>query len=489
MTSPSALPRSTPAAQGVDSRGILAFLDAADSAGIDHHSLMLVKNGHVVAEGWWAPYSSDRIHLLYSLSKSFTATAIGIAIGEGLLTLDDPVTSFFPDRLPAEVHPRVAAMQVRHLLAMASGHKDDTIGAIRDGGPDLVATFLSIPPDADPGTLFCYNQGCTMTLSAIITALTGEKLVDYLRPRLFDPLGIDKAHWTELPGGINQGFSGLHAETESIAKLGQLHLQGGRWDGRQLVPEAFVAEARQFHVDNSPTSENPDWQQGYGFQFWMCRHGAFRGDGAFGQFLVIVPDSDALIVVTAENPTMQVQADLFWEHLLPALSASATPDPRPTIASTSDWRTSRRRRSGRGRPGRKQPHLLAHRRPEAAITFSRTGEPDNRLADLSTIRVEPTSDGSRLVLVRDGGVESAVDVRAGGWTEGAVPDVGQLLPPVAVTGGWTGDDTFAADLVFVTSPHRLRLRANAGRRRRRSRRPGRPRRCELPTHHRPRVPL
>lgn len=451
MTSSKALPRSTPAEQGVDSRGILAFLDAADSAGIDHHSLMLVKNGHVVAEGWWSPYSSDRIHLLYSLSKSFTATAIGIAIGEGLLTLDDPVTSFFPDQLPVDVPPRVAAMQVRHLLAMASGHKDDTIHSLFTGGPDLVATFLSIEPDSDPGTLFCYNQGCTMTLSAIITSLTGEKLVDYLRPRLFDPLGIVQAHWLELPGGINQGFSGLHAETESIAKLGQLHLQGGKWDGRQLVPESFVAEARQFHVDNSPTSENPDWQQGYGFQFWMCRHGAFRGDGAFGQFLVIVPDSDALIVVTAENPDMQVQADLFWEHLLPALSASATPDPetdKRLVERLGTLSTATIDAPGAG--------------PAEAVTFARTGEFDDRLADLSSLRVEPTAGGTRVVLVRDDGAETAVDLRAGAWTDGEVPDVARLLPPVASTGGWTDDKTFAADLVFVTSPHRLRIRAQAG---------------------------
>jgi CubicO group peptidase (beta-lactamase class C family) len=451
VTSPASLPRSSPTAQGVDSRGILAFLDAADRAGIDHHSLMLVKNGQVVAEGWWAPYSSDRVHLLYSLSKSFTATAIGIAIGEGLLTLDDPVTSFFPDKLPAEVAPRVASMRVRHLLAMASGHKDDTIHALSTGGPDLVATFFSIEPDADPGTLFCYNQGCTMMLSAIITKLTGEKLVDYLRPRLFDPLGIDQVHWLELPGGINQGFSGLHAETESIAKLGQLHLQGGSWEGRQLVPADFVSEARQFHVDNSATSENPDWQQGYGFQFWMCRHGAYRGDGAFGQFLVLVPESDALIVVTAESPNMQVQADLFWEHLLPALSGSATPD------ADADERLVERLAG------------LTTATPEAgaassaeSVTFARTGESDDRLADLSTIRVEPMGEGNRLVLVRDGRAECAVALRAGAWTEGAVPDVGQLLPTVAATGGWVDDDTFAADLVFVTSPHRLRLRAKTG---------------------------
>jgi CubicO group peptidase (beta-lactamase class C family) len=446
----SSLPRSTPSAQGVDARGILAFLDAAEAAGIDHHSLMLVKNGNVVAEGWWAPYGPDRVHLLYSLSKSFTATAIGIAIGEGRLSLDDLVTSFFPDQLPAEISPHLAAMRVRHLLAMASGHADDTITKIFTGGPDLIANFLAIPPDAEPGTLFCYNQGCTMTLSAIISKLTGEKLVDYLRPRLFDPLGIKQATWLELPGGINQGFSGLHAVTESIAKLGQLHLQGGKWDGRQLVPEAFVAEARQYHVDNSPASENPDWQQGYGFQFWMCRHDAFRGDGAFGQFLVIVPAADALIVVTAQEGDMQRQADLFWEHLLPALSSGAEPD------AGADGRLTERLAT------LTTPTLVANgASPPEPVTFASVGEPASRFEDLTAVRVEPAPDGCRLVLVR-GADECAVDVRAGEWIEGAVPDAGQLLPPVMVTGGWTDEATFAADIVFVTAPHRLQVRGVVG---------------------------
>ncbi|MGA3218685.1 MAG: serine hydrolase domain-containing protein, partial [Acidimicrobiales bacterium] len=380
------LPRSSPAAQGVDAAGVLAFLDAAESARLDLHSLMLVRHGHVVAEGWWAPYRADLVHLLYSLSKSFTSTAVGIAEAEGLLSIDDPVVSFFPDKVPVGASPYVTAMKVRHLLAMASGHAADTWPALVGGGPDIVRSFLSVPPDQEPGSLFCYNQGCTYTLSAIITKLTGQRLVDYLRPRLLDPLGIGQAQWLQSEEGVDLGFSGLHVVTESIAKLGQLYLQGGRWEGRRLVPESYVAQARLKQVDNSQRAEGPDWEQGYGFQFWLCRHDAYRGDGAFGQFCVVVPAADAVIACTSEVEDMQAEIDLFWEHLLPALSGDAPFDhaterrlaDRLAHLSTAVVEAG----AGPSRPGRPRP----------GATFTRTGRRPVFTARLSAVRVEPADD-------------------------------------------------------------------------------------------------
>ncbi len=336
---------------------MLAFLDAAQHAGLDLHSLMLLRHGHVVAEGWWAPYRADGVQLLYSLSKSFTSTAIGIAQGEGLLSVDDPVVGFFPDNVPAGASPHVTGMRVRHLLSMASGHAEDTYPALAEGGPDLVRSFLSVPPEREPGSLFCYNQGCTYTLSAIITELTGQRLGDYLRPRLFDPLGIDQVYWRHSSEGIDLGYSGLHLTTEAIAKLGQLYLRDGRWEGRQLVPASYVRQAQRKQVDNSQRAEGADWQQGYGFQFWVCRHDSYRGDGAFGQFCVVVPAADAVIACTAQVEDMQVEIDLFWEHLLPAVAGQAPPDP------AADERLFERLQglstavagSGDGRPGPRSP--------------------------------------------------------------------------------------------------------------------------------------
>lgn len=441
------LARSTPSEQGVDPAAIDRLLDAVAENGIDLHSLMVLRHGQVVAEGWWTPYAADRVHLLYSLSKSFTSSAIGIAAGEGLLSLDDTIISFFPDKLPDEIPPYVADMKVRHLLAMASGHAKETAPALFAGGPDMVRTFLSIPPDQEPGTLFCYNQGCTYTLSAIITKLTGQRLVDYLRPRLFDPLGIDQTYWMQSDEGIDQGFSGLHVTTETIAKLGQLYLQNGQWNGQQLVPAAYVEEARTKHVDNAATSDNPDWQQGYGFQFWMGQHGAYRGDGAYGQFCVILPDVDAVIACTAQCSNMQAEIDLFWEHLLPALAAEATADP-----------------DGDQRIAQRLQHLSTAtidaraESPDNAVTFSLSGDAPEHLDELTAIRVEPSG---RLVLII-GGADHTFEIRPGAWTEGELPGIQGLLPPVAITAGWTAADEFQADIVFLSAPHRLQLRAHDG---------------------------
>jgi hypothetical protein len=343
-------------------------------------------------------------------------------------------------------------MKVRHLLAMASGHAKDTWPALLGDGPDIVRTFLSIPPDEEPGSLFCYNQGCTYTLSAIITRLTGQRLLDYLRPRLLDPLGIEQAYWRQTAEGIDQGFSGLHVVTESIAKLGQLHLQGGRWEGEQLVPNAYVAEAHAKQVDNSEASENPDWQQGYGFQFWVSRHEAYRGDGAFGQFCVVVPGADAVIACTAQCPEMQSELDLVWEHLLPALSGEALPD------HTAEEQLADRLRhlSTAVIDARADP-------PGDAVTFARTGEPSPYTDRLSALRAGPVDGGTRLTVIIDG-IEHAFDLRPGRWSEGELPGLHSPLAEVAVTGGWTAADELDADVVSLTSPHRLHLRAKCGER-------------------------
>ena len=190
--------RSTPEAQGIPSTSLTDFLAAAEGQGLELHSLMLVRHGAVVAEGWWHPFGPDTVHLLYSLSKSFTATAIGLAVAEGRLSVDDPVLPFFPDEAPAEPHPNLQTMRVRDLLNMATGHVEDTLERLAEQH-DWVRGFLALPPEREPGTVFAYNQGATLTLAAIIHKVTGQGLLEYLRPRLLDPLGITKAHWLGTP--------------------------------------------------------------------------------------------------------------------------------------------------------------------------------------------------------------------------------------------------------------------------------------------------
>ncbi|MFZ0217648.1 MAG: serine hydrolase [Candidatus Dormiibacterota bacterium] len=447
MTSHS-LPRSRPSEPGVAAQGVLDYLDAVERADIEMHSLLVVHHGVVAAEGWWAPYTADRVQLLYSLSKSFTSSAVGIAEQEGLLSIDDLVLDHFPDEAPAHPSANLRAMRVRDLLAMASGHQEDTKERMTAGAPDLVRAFLALPPEHPPGTHFTYNQGCTHTLAALVSRLSGQPLLDYLRPRLFDPLGIDQAIWTLAPDHVEQGWSGLHVVTESIAKLGQLYLQGGRWQAAQVIPESYVEEATRKQVENRHHSENPDWQQGYGFQFWRCRGDAFRGDGAFGQLCVVLPGLDAVVACTAQTAEMQTELNLIWEHLLPALRAD--PGRRDEHA---EERLARRLRDLSTRRGEAR-----YQGPRQAAVF----EPDGDTAGLGRLLVEPAADGPRLTVAHAGG-EVAVELRAGRWAEADLPGVGTLLSPVAISGGWVSEQEFRADLVFLSSPHRLRLRATTGR--------------------------
>ena len=256
------------------------------------HSLMIIRHGDVVAEGWWSPYAEKRVHLLYSLSKSFTSTAAAFAIAEGLLDLDATMLSYFPEFDSEITDPHSRSMLVRHVAAMASGHLEETVERAFALDPvEPVRGFLLIPPDREPGSVFAYNQPCTYALAAIIQRLTGQTLTAYLRPRLLDPLGIGEVGWQQYPDGRDIGYSGLHATTDAIARLGLLYLQRGVWNGQRLLSEEWVAQATRVQVETeTPNQPNPDWRQGYGFQFWMSRHG-YRGDGAYGQFCVVLPET------------------------------------------------------------------------------------------------------------------------------------------------------------------------------------------------------
>jgi CubicO group peptidase (beta-lactamase class C family) len=323
------LPRSTPEDQGVSSAALSVFLDEVEKSNIEFHSIMVVRHGHVIAEGWWAPYAAPHKHTLYSLSKSFTATAVGLAVGEGRLSVDDSVVSFFPNDLPKEIHSNLASLKVRHLLTMSTGHIKDTIQPMRNSADTWAKTFLSLPLEREPGTFFLYNTGATYMLSAIVQKVTGQTLLQYLRPRIFNPLGIEGEDWETDPLGINTGGYGLRIKTEDIAKFGQLYLQKGKWNGKQILPSEWVDEATRTQIaSNSGKPNRPkdqdDWAQGYGYQFWRCRPGGYRADGAFGQFSMVMPEYDAVIAITSESFSMQKSMDLVWTHLLPAMNKIKT---------------------------------------------------------------------------------------------------------------------------------------------------------------------
>lgn len=319
------LPRSTPEEQGISSAAVLSFLSAADEQIDTLHSFMLVRHGHVVAEAWWAPETADKPHVLWSLSKSFTSTAVGLAAAEGKLDLDDPVLKFFPEGAPADPSENLKAMRVRDLLTMSGGHDVEPKFDLKVG--PSVKDFLAHPVTHAPGTYFRYNTPGSYTLSAIVTRATGQTVLDYLNPRLFEPLGIANPEWGATAEGHNFGGYGLFLRTEDIAKFGQLYLQKGQWQGKQLLPAQWVdtATSKQVNNDKAPSGRTSDWQQGYGFQFWRCQHNAFRGDGRDGQICLVLPEQDAVIAITALTGQMQTELDLVWEKLLPAFGDQALP--------------------------------------------------------------------------------------------------------------------------------------------------------------------
>jgi CubicO group peptidase (beta-lactamase class C family) len=309
------LPRSAPEAQGVPSAAMSDFVSALDRQIDGMHSVMVVRHGQVIAEGWWAPYDAEHNHVLYSLSKSFTSTAVGLAVAEGKLSIDDEVLKFFPDDAPADPSGNLKAMRVRDLLIMSTGHQDEPSAAADVISPK---SFLAQPVPHPPGTHFKYNTAATFMQSAIVQKVTGQTVLDFLRPRLFEPLGIEQPVWDANFQGISLGGYGLRVRTEDIAKLGQLYLQKGRWNGKQLLPAEWVAMATSKQTSNGSNPKS-DWNQGYGFQFWRCRHNAFRGDGAFGQYCVVMPDQDAVVAITSGVKDMQAVLNVIWDKLLPAL--------------------------------------------------------------------------------------------------------------------------------------------------------------------------
>jgi CubicO group peptidase (beta-lactamase class C family) len=427
------LPRVAPEAVGIDPAGVAAFLDAADAKLNGLHSIMMLCHGQVAAEGWWYPYAPQHPHMLFSLTKSFTSTAVGFAVAEGLLTVEDPVLSFFPDDAPATVSANLQAMRVKHLLTMSNGRKD-TDERFSD---NWVRSFLACPIEYEPGTHYYYDSMGSYMLSAIVQKKVGRPIREYLMPRLFKPLGIATPAWDKCPKGINTGGWGLNLKTEDIAKFGQLYLQRGKWNGKQLLPATWVDEATRKHTVKIEDPQ-PDWHQGYGYQFWRCRHNAFRGDGAAGQYCIVMPDQDAVIAITSGVRDMQAVLNVVWEHLLPAFGSS-TPAARPAL--------------------KQQLSKLEVPHPAGAIssaTAKRVAGRTYRLElngwNIDTLSLHPGVYRTR-VTYRGENVERSIVCGAAGWDKGEAA-LWSDDPPmkVASRGVWTDDATFVATICYYEGP-------------------------------------
>ena len=445
--SPDALPRSAPEAQGIASRALLAFLEEAEETLEELHSFQLLRHGHIIAEGWWAPYAAERPHLLFSLTKSFTATAAGLAIAAGLLSLDDAVLSFFPEDAPGQVSANLAAMQIRHLLSMSTGHEQDTTARLfeRQDGNSAKA-FLSLPVERVPGTHFVYNSGASHIVSAILQKVTGMKLRDYLQPRLFTPLGIQDPLWETDAQGVNMGGWGLRLKTDEIGRFGQLYLQKGVWNGVRLLPEGWTEEATAFHISNGDRPDS-NWSQGYGFQFWRCRHGAYRGDGAFGQFCVVLPEQDAVLAFTAGTGDMQAVLNLVWKRLLPAMSSEPLAEDR---AAQEALRQRLARLTLKTPPGQAAS-------PLAAKVSGQTYRFEKNSQNIEAVTFEFGAEETVLRVVMERGEQRIVCGAKGDWRLGRLLDSpvdspGEEARLVAASGAWLDEETYAVKFCFCETP-------------------------------------
>jgi hypothetical protein len=318
------LQRSTPENEGVSSAQIIDFLNAVDTGRVELHSFMFIRHGKVIAEGWWNPYGLDKKHVMFSASKTFTATAVGLAVSENRLKVTDKVTSFFPYSLPDSISSYMKDMTVQNLLTMSVG-QDPEPRAMGTGG-DWINVFLNSAPIHKPGTIFKYNNMATFMLSAIVQQVTGQTVFDYLQTRIFRPLAIRGIDWDLNPQGINLGMIGLRLKTEDMAKFGQLLLQNGIWNGKQLIPKEWVKDATTYKIPtslstNKDSLSRSDWGQGYCYQMWRGRNNTVRLDGMGGQFVVLIPDKDAIVVLTANARSTQDELNLVHDYLIPAIKS------------------------------------------------------------------------------------------------------------------------------------------------------------------------
>ncbi|WP_274652150.1 serine hydrolase domain-containing protein [Paenibacillus humicola] len=324
----SELERVTPESVGIPSATIDKLLTALEHSGTEMHGIMIIRHGKVAAEGWWSPYAPGMMHSLHSLTKTYAATAVCLAIDEGLVRLDDRLIDLFREEAPSEISENLKLLTVRDVLCMGCGME-----AMPSPSEDWIRDFLATPVVHKPGTAFMYNSAGSNMLGAIVRKVSGVGLHQFLKPRLFDKIGIDgdRFKWLCLPDGLEAGGGGGFATTEDNARLMMLYLQNGVWDGERVLSEELVHMATTLQNSTSANLNGiPDCRLGYGFQMWMCRPaGAYRADGAMGQYSLVFPDLDMVVSLneTARYPeSVQQVLDIVYCVLLPETASGPLPE-------------------------------------------------------------------------------------------------------------------------------------------------------------------
>ncbi|MFC4138322.1 MULTISPECIES: serine hydrolase [unclassified Microbacterium] len=414
------LPACAPELAGLPSAALIRLIDELEQGGLDPHALVVVRDGQVLFRTSWAPWSAAQPALVYSVSKTFTAFAIGLLEADGALDLDLPVEHYLGGENPSGI-------TVRHLLTMNTGHSREQTLSL----PFSVPGLLTTPPAAPPGSSFAYNSPASYALSAIVQAVSGQSLTALLRERVLDPLGIGQRWWIPLDG-IDQGFSGLHLDIDDLTRTGIMLAAGGRFEGRQVIPEAFVEAMAQPWSDNRDEDGDADgdWARGYGFQVWRSRHG-FRLDGAYGQFVLVMPETGIVIAYQGATTIAHETLNAFW-RLVEAFQDGEV--------ARSDADSAR----------------LAERTALDSWSSRHTLQPTDPMPDADSWRLVDVADGGWLLTTPLGDVT----VPQQEWSH-AVLGAGEQSLAVAARGEREGDEVLV-HLVVPTSPHRVIVRRESG---------------------------
>lgn len=308
---------STPEAQGVDSAQLARMLAQVQRERIAIHSFVLVRHDRIVTEAYVYPYAATTRHAMYSVSKSFTSALLGIAIDRGFISGEDArVVDVFQGVTAQSPSPQMNQMTLRHLLSMSTGHANDTMSRIT-GTADWARTFMELAVEEEPGSRFVYNSGASYMLAAAIQRHVGMTAAAFAREHLFGPLGITDYTWSTSPTNVIAGGWGLSLRPLDMARFGLLYLHKGQWEGRQIVSERWVDESSRRQISNGTSGF---WNSGYGYQFWLNDFGGYRADGAFAQYIFILPEHDAVAVFTSNLADSELPARLMRQYVLPAMS-------------------------------------------------------------------------------------------------------------------------------------------------------------------------
>lgn len=436
------LPRRAPHEVEVEADAVLAYLDAMKAGGIELDSFMIARHGAVAAEGWWWPYRPDLVHMLHSATKSFTGTGVAIAVGEGRVRLDDPVLKFFPGRVqkPSE---NLQAMTIESLLTQTAGHAHGISGSSwRPLATSWIDEFFKVPVDYKPGAHFAYSSATSYMLSAIVTKVTGQSLADYMKPRFFEPAGMLTPRWDVGPEGVNPGGNGLSTTTADLLKLGMVHAQGGRWNGRQLLPSSWVEAVGK-----------PSHGNDYSYQWWLSPdHSCYYAAGKFGQYCFVFPKLDAVLAFTAGATDL-----LETRELLHGLAFTHMPKICPAKA-TSAGEDALARRAATGRV------LPAFQPASSPLAASVSGREINCFPNVDKVGKLKLTFGSktcRFEMTDDRGTH-VIENGLLDWVEGVTTMTGHYLHheyepermPVVAAGRWGAPKRFDMTWQFIESGFR-----------------------------------